>query len=428
VPSSASAWTDSDTLRANQAGAQFGSCVAGVGDLDGDGHGDLGIAAHFFTAGTDTGAGALFLYAGAMPPGSPPWLRLDGLSANEHFGESFAGGADIDGDGRPDLVVGAPLRDSGLLRAAGAVDVFRSPPPPGGTRWTTLHGEAADDWFGQSVAIGDLDGDGKAEIIVGAPYNDRNGSAAGAVFIYRGGTQPPAAPWKILVGEAPNDQFGWSVAWLGDVDGDGFGDIAVGARLHSAPLKFAAGRVYLFHGGPAMDTIADGSWSGEAANDWFGNVVRGPGDVDGGGRPDLLVGAPYNDRNGSAAGAVYLFRGEQPPGSAAAAVYTGESANAQFGWDAGAPGDVTGDGRPDVVAGARFQAVGAASAAGRAYLYSGGTPLSTTPTATVDGELPDNWLGSSVGGAPGFFATRERLGSANDRWHATDGTPNGLDF
>ena len=382
---------------------QFGWGLCGAGDQDGDGGDDIAIGARFAWVGIDTAAGNVDVYLGRRPAGWPPMIRLEGLSDNEHFGESLTGGRDVNGDGRPELAVGAPLRSTGGKSSNGAVDVFLGGALAAG-RWTTLTGEASDDWFGQSVALGDLDGDGKAEIVVGAPYNDRVASAAGAVFIYRGGTSPPSAPWLVLTGEAANDQFGWSVACPGDVDGDGYGDVVVGARLYGAGLLAARGKAYLFHGGPAMDAVSDGAWLGEARDDWFGNSVAGPGDVDGGGRADVLVGAPYNDRGGSAAGAAYLFRGEDPPGSPPAAIYVGETPNAQFGWSVAGSGDGDGNGHPDVLVGARLQPSGALSAAGRIYLFEGGAPLSTTPIATVDGEAADDWFGNSVDGAGRFFA------------------------
>ncbi len=398
-------WDFGDTLTGVEANDQTGWTVAGAGCLDGKAFGDIAIGAHFYMVGTDSAAGAVYIDGPGKPPGAPWLARLVGLTPNEHFGESIAGdNKDINGDGYPDLAVGAPLRGTNGFSANGSVDLFRG----GGaafdtTRWVTLSGEASNDWFGQSVALGDLDGDGKAEIIVGAPYNDRGGSAAGAVFIYKGGNPPSTTPWLVLVGEAANDQFGWSVAYLGDINGDGYGDIAVGARLHGTGTLSAAGEVYIFYGGPNMDSIPDVRYSGEAKDDWFGNSVAGPGDVDGGGRPDLLVGAPYNDRGGSAAGAAYLFRGEDPPGSPPAVIYVGESANAQLGWTVGGAGDVDGDGFPDMLAGARLQASGALAAAGRIYLYRGGTTLSNVAAATADGEAANDWFGNCVADGIGYF-------------------------
>lgn len=239
---------------------------------------------------------------------------------------------------------------------------------------------------------------------MGAPYNDRAGSAAGAVFIYLGGSDPSTTPFRVLTGEFSNDQFGWSVAFLGDMNGDGFGDIAVGARFNGSGPERARGKVYLYRGGPSMDAVEDGNWVGSAKDDWFGNAVAGPGDVDGGGKPDLLVGAPYNDTGGLNAGAAYLFRGEDPPGSSPSATYLGESADAQMGWAVSGSGDASGDGHPDVLVGARLQDSGGLSAAGRLYLFPGGTLLSTTALETADGQAANDWLGNSVGDATGYFA------------------------
>jgi hypothetical protein len=404
---------------------QFGWWVAGVGDVDGDGVGDIAVGARFHMVGPDTAAGAVYLYRAGLGAATTPAVRLEGISDHEHFGESIAGGHDVDGDGRPDLAVGAPLRDGPGGSAAGAVDLFRG----GflGGAWGSLGGEAKDDWFGQSVALGDLDGDGLAEVIVGAPYNDRVASAAGAVFVFRGGATPPAVPWRVLTGEAANDQFGWSVAYLGDLDGDGFGDLAVGARLFGSGLMAARGKAYLYRGGPVMDEIPDGAWLGESRDDWFGNALVGPGDVDGNGGPDLLVGAPYNDRGGSAAGAAYLLRGEDPPGSAPAAIYVGESADAHFGWSVGG-GDADGDGRADAIVGARMQASAGGSAAGRMYLFRGASPPSAVPELTADGEAPNDWLGHSVGGAVGFFAPSRAAAVGGAPYHDAGGSAAGRGY
>jgi hypothetical protein len=391
-------WQHRETVAPTaQQDAQFGWFLAGVGDVTSNGSGDLAIGAHFYDHGPLISTGAVFLYAGGQPVGTPPFRSLYGQTGDEHFGTSIAGGFDIDGDQIHDLAIGARLRFSGT----GAVDVFRGSAAFATTPWLTLVGEANNDWFGQSVALGDLDGDGYAEIIVGAPYSSRGGNGSGAVFIYRGGPTPSTQPWLILSGEGNHNHFGWSVAFLGDFTGNGYGDIAVGARLHGTGLNAARGKAYVFQGGPSMSATPVRTWLGAARDDWFGQSVAAVGDVNGGGRPDLLVGAPYNDQGALNAGAAYLFYGEHPAGSPPAAVYLGQSADAQFGWAVGGAGDVDGDGRPDLLVGARMQSAPGLPAAGRMYLFSGAN-TSTAPFATVNGAAANDWLGNSVGSAIGF--------------------------
>lgn len=391
-------WSLWETLHpAAQADAQFGWSMAGLADVTGNGFGDLAIGAHYYNVGTMNAAGAVFLYEGGRAAGTQPFAVLLGQSADEHFGESVAGG-DINADGLADVVVGARLRGGGR----GAVDIFLTGSPAFTRPWATVTGETTNDWFGQSVAVGDVNGDGVADIIVGAPYNPRGGNGAGAVFIYLGGVSVPTAPWRVLVGEGNHNHFGWSVAFLGDFTGNGFGDVAVGARLHGVGPSAARGKAYVFEGGPNMATAPARAWLGAARDDWFGQSVAAVGDVDGRGRADLVVGAPYNDVGGNNAGAAYLFLGEDPPGSAAAVVYVGQSADAQFGWAVGGAGDVTGNGRADVIVGARMQAVGSMAAAGRVYLFQGGAPLSTTAVGVADGVAAHDWFGCAVCGALRF--------------------------
>lgn len=124
----AAGWTRGDTLTGERANDEFGWAVTSGGDLNGDGLGDVAIGARYFLVETDSAAGAVYVFLGGQAPEAPAWVRLDGLNGNEHFGESLTAGRDVNGDGRPDLVVGAPLRTVGSRNAAGAVDVFLGGP------------------------------------------------------------------------------------------------------------------------------------------------------------------------------------------------------------------------------------------------------------------------------------------------------------
>ena len=157
---------------------------------------------------------------------------------------------------------------------------------------TELLAEAADDNFGWSVAdAGDVNGDGIPDLIVGAIYNDSAAKDAGKAYVYLGGVTVSTTPFVTMTGMAANDQFGVSVAGAGDVNGDGYADVIVGARLNSLAGS-AAGAAFIYFGGPAMDGIPDVVLLGEAPNDWFGNAVAGAGDLNGDGYAEVIVGAP----------------------------------------------------------------------------------------------------------------------------------------
>jgi hypothetical protein len=148
---------------------------------------------------------------------------------------------------------------------------------------------------------------------VGAPYNDAGGARAGAAYLVLGSATPGdlalSAANATFSGEAAYDDAGDSVSGAGDVDGDGFDDLLVGARYNDAN-GIDAGAAYLVLGsatpGDLTLSAADAKYSGEAAYDYAGYSVSGAGDVDGDGLDDLVVGAYGDDAGGASAGAAYL--------------------------------------------------------------------------------------------------------------------------
>jgi hypothetical protein len=220
----------------------------------------------------------------------------------------------------------------------------------------TLSGEAAGDGFGfVADEIGDLNGDGVREFIVGAPGNSSAGNGAGRVYVYSGADR---AVLHTLTGQAAGENFGWSVADAGDADGDGVPDIAVGAP------SAGAGGVRVFSGasGALLHNLG-----GPGAGSSFGSIVAGIGDVDGDGRSDLLIGAP----NASAGrGEVRIVSGMT---GATIRSHAGTNAGDLYGYGGGALGDVSGDGVPDYAAGAALGGQGVAavrSGADGSLLYS----------------------------------------------------------
>jgi hypothetical protein len=259
------------------AGDAFGTSVAGAGDVNGDGRGDLLIGA----PGSDIGGtdiGMAFLYSGLD---ATEIDRVRGDEPGDLFGTSIAGGRDVDGDLVPDAIVGAPL---GGPAGVGQVVVLS------GVDLSTLHVFEPENTvdYGSVVAFaGDVDADGTVDIVGGSPSSAYSGPA---VLVHSG------ASGNLLYALSDTVDvtgMGISVAGLGDVNGDGYDDFAAGARRGTL-FNLIQGSVVVFSG-------RDGSWlnlvegfgnpTGITQDDGFGTAVAAAGDVDGDGRPDLLVGS-----------------------------------------------------------------------------------------------------------------------------------------
>ncbi|RMF18137.1 MAG: hypothetical protein D6761_03215 [Candidatus Dadabacteria bacterium] len=364
----------------------FGRSVAGAGDVNGDGYADVIIGAPLHDTGGNN-AGRVYVYFGSATglASTPPNIR-DGEAAGDQFGSAIAGAGDLDGDGYADVIVGAPFQDSGGNDAGRMYVYFGSPAGLSPTPPDTRDGEVAGDQFGFAVAgAGDVDGDGYADVIIGAPFQDTGGNDAGRLYVYFGSTTgvASAAP-DTRDGEAAGDQFGSAIAGAGDVDGDGYADVVVGAPLQNA------GRMYTYFGSTTgLSSAAPAIRDGEVAGDQFGFAVAGAGDVDGDGYADVIVGATQHN-----AGRTYVYSGSATGlSSAAPAIREGEVAGDQFGFAVAGAGDVNGDGFADVLVGAiGYDSPG--TSAGRTYVYFG---AATGPPPIPDWKVTTNQAGAHVG-------------------------------
>ena len=380
------------TAESDQASAQFGSAVMTAGDINGDGYSDVVVSAPFYDNG-ETDEGRVYLYFGSVSglATTAAWMA-EGDQAFANFGQQAAATAgDVNGDGYSDLIVGAWWYDNGQTNEGRAYVFFGGPDGPSTAAGWTAEGTASSEGLGSSVSTaGDVNGDGYSDAIVGAPgYSSNTGKA----YLFLGGISglSPTASWT-AVGESPNSYFGSPVASAGDVNGDGYADVVIGAASYNT----YTGRAYLYMGG-ASGLSADPSWTatGPRTYSYLGWSVATAGDVNGDGYSDVIVGAGQRDT--SYPGTAYLFLGGAT-GLSTTADWTalGESGNNAFGESVATAGDVNGDGYSDVVIGAdRYSGV-----TGKAYLFLGGASgLSNTSAWTATGESSFNVFGSTVASA-----------------------------
>ncbi len=393
-PAAASALACTPTGAA--ASDNFGNSVAGAGDVNGDGYGDVIIGANNNDAG-GTNAGRAYVYFGGPGADAAADLTLTGVAAYDYFGYSVAGAGDVDGDGFGDVLVGAYSNDAGAMDA-GQAYVYLGGPGADAVADLTLTGAATGDQFGRSVAgAGDVNGDGYGDVIVGAERDAAGGMYAGRAYVYYGGPGADASADLTLTGAATGDNFGTSVAGAGDVNGDGYDDVIVGACYNDAGGT-DAGRAYVYFGGPGADAVADLTLTGAAALDYFGNSVAGAGDVNGDGYDDVIVGAYHNGASGTEAGRAYVYFGGPGADAVADLTLTGAAVGDMFGRSVAGAGDVNGDGYGDVIVGAYHNSA-SGMYAGRAYVYFGGPGADAVADLIVTGAAALDYFGCSVAGA-----------------------------
>ncbi len=423
-PSGEISASDADITLLGDSASDFFGRSGGAGDFNGDGAQDLVVGASNAASGSAYSAGSAWLVLGPVSGGSigsRANLKLEGPSVSS-FG--YAGQAvallDIDADGLDELIVGA----YGVSASRGQVGVVPGDAGlVGDLAWSeveaTITGSTRYDYLGFSLAAGgDVDGDGLEDLLVGAYGEDSGGSGAGAAYLYLGvasglsGALTTAdADWTILGSVTGSSALalGCDLRGAGDVDGDGLGDMVVGASGFDGDGT-DVGAAFLFYGsgdlsGSVSASDYDGILTGSANYDVMGARVSGAGDTDGDGYADLLFGARAADPSSRTdAGAAALVPGSATramgPLAPTARIY-GEVDGDLLGDAVGHAGDINGDDLDEVLVGAYAEDTGA-SAAGAAYLFygpltgnmdAGGADLKLTGPAEGDGYLGRTLIG-----------------------------------
>ena len=322
------------------------AAVAVAGDVDADGFSDA-IAGCYWEGGA-------WVFFGS-PSGLDTSREVILLGGGRDAGQSVAGAGDIDADGYSDVIVGV---DFGFW-----FWVYYGGPMGIDPEREDQVGRTDVQWSGLVVSgAGDIDGDGFADVVEGSVGREVDGVATGSASVYYGGTTgiDISAPQEVSASDASyNDDFGSAVAGAGDVNGDGFGDVVVGAMSGDENGE-DSGSIYLYLGGAAGIELSSEqkltAWDGDAW-DYFGRAVAGVGDVDADGYDDVGAGPGYVFQ-GSAAGI--------DPETEVRLADAGGSLDAEVGGLSGA-GDVNADGFADVIGGNPLN--------GAAYVYHGGPDI-----------------------------------------------------
>ncbi len=373
------------TMLGGAASDRLGWGVGAAGDVDADGLADLMIGSP--TASTAVvGSGYVALVYGATS--IDPLLAADITIAGENFadwlGKSMDSAGDVNGDGYGDILLGAPDADP-VVAMDGRCYLFLGPlhtSTSAGAADLIMDGEGWADQAGIAVSgAGDTDGDGLDDLLIGATGDDDAFADAGAAYLvlgtHRGWMSLASADAKI-VGDAASDGVGVAVDGAGDVDGDGYDDLLIGASGHDGSASGAGAAFVVL--GPVSGSMAVASayatLQGEAVSDGAGGAVAGDLDTDLDGEPDLLVGASYANVSGVDEGAVYLVRGPLGPGAMSLADADlrcdGEGSADYLGRAVANGGDIDGNGTDDLLLGSGWLSDTLSYQGGAYVVLSGG--------------------------------------------------------
>lgn len=332
-----------------------------------------------------------------------------GISSNADWSYAFDGGSfpgfinyagDVNGDGYDDVIIGAPLHDGAAGTEAGRVVVFHGSASglPDAPNWTFDHTNA-NARFGRSVSsAGDVNGDGYDDVIIGAPW-DHDYAGGATVFLGSETGLSPTPDWTVT-GPGEASQFGFALAHA-DVDGDGYSDVIVTAKDHSNGEN-AEGAAYVF-AGSSTGLSSDPAWTGESDVNGaeYGYSVS-CGDLNGDAHPDLIVGAWLCGISAASQGCSFIYYGNGTGFSSEAdLILKGDQKGSFFGFSA-ACGDIDGDGADDLVIGAPAHS----AFFGKISVYNGAESGLNTTAGRVE-----------TGDAEGDFGYAVSLGDLNGDGH-----------
>ncbi|MGX5857805.1 FG-GAP-like repeat-containing protein [Dyadobacter jiangsuensis] len=380
------------TMESNQADGWFGTAVASAGDVNGDGYSDILIGCYTFDNGQKDEGHVFVYHGGAEGIGTKDAVTITNGKPGAQMGLSVASAGDVNADGYDDVVAGAPYFDDGQASEGAAFVYYGSIDGLVLNTYHLLQKDQANSFFGGSVAgAGDTNGDGFDDVLIGAKDYTIGESNEGVVFLYFGtasGIDLNVQPKALQMNKADSD-FGYAVAGAGDINRDGYADIIIGA-----PTYIAQGIALVCFGGvngPANQVTLTGF-----TNTHFGEAVSSAGDVNGDGFSDIALGAYQYDKGSNNEGVVMIYFGSPNQiNTIPDQILEGDQIEAQFGFSVACAGDVNADGFADLIVGARYYDKGQNNE-GAAFIYQGSRDGLIPAVSVLESNQGDAWLGSAV--------------------------------
>ncbi len=373
-----------------------GVSVSSAGDVNGDGYEDMIIGAFRDSPnGVDSGSSyVIFGTANGFNPtlqlsslNGTTGFKINGIAAGDYSGRSVSSAGDVNNDGYDDLLIGAFYADGSAVDSGQVYVVYGGASfsstlqlsALNGTNGFTISGVSADDHLGFSVSnAGDVNGDGIDDFILGASDSSPNGAASGTAYVIFGQDGGFGSSFDLttlngsngfaIEGVSADDQLGIEVSGAGDVNGDGIGDLIVGAFLDDTNGGDAGAAYVIFGASSGFSATFDPSTLngsngfailGAAAGDNAGRGVSGAGDFNGDGYADLIIGAPGADGSSADSGSAYVIFGKGTSFSSSINLGSLSGSNGfklngidlddQVGVSVSSAGDVNGDGLDDLL-------------------------------------------------------------------------------
>jgi hypothetical protein len=341
--------------------------VYSAGDVNNDGYDDFLVSAIGYGSISFNDSGRVYLYYGSETINDKCDVTFTGEDVKIGFGSSLSASTDINSDGYSDFLIGA----AGYNNSHGRVYIYYGGDIIDYSSDIILTGKEEGERFGSDLSSGgDINKDGYDDFLVSAESYD---NYRGRVFVYFGGQEQDTIPGLILVGANEGDMFGRSISSNGDINGDGYCDIIIGA----SGAKENAGEVYLFFGNETISSTPDVTFSGTVSSTYFGGTVLCPGDISGDGYDDLMIQSNYE---------VFLFQGGTNPDN----VY--EYLFSDLGWEITGGKDINNDNIMDFCIGdPSYQ-----ENRGKVSIFFGSETISENADIILEGEVEHDYYGSAI--------------------------------